>query len=83
MKAYENVYKIEDGALIKNTENKLEYVDKNGKRRVKTNQSISDFASVGKFPLSADAREAIDSGKSVKFIERNGEIYPIENEVKK
>ena len=80
MKAYENVYKIENGTLVKNTENKLEYKDENGNHRVKTNPSIDDFASAGKFPLSKEAKDAIDSGDDVKFIERNGKIYPIENE---
>ena len=83
MKAYENVYKIENGALVKNTENKLEYVNEMGKRRVKTNPTLDDFAMVGKFPLSDEAREALEGGKDVKFFVRNDKIYPIEKEVSK
>lgn len=81
MKAYKNVYKIENGALIENTENKLEYKDESGKHRIKTNPTFKDFAAVGKFPLSKEAKEAIKGGKDVRFFERNGEIYPVENEV--
>ncbi len=83
MKAYETVYKLENGVAVKNTENKLEYVDENGKRRVKTNPSLSDFAGVGKFPLSSEAKAALDSGEEVYFIVRNDEIYPLEGEVRK
>ena len=83
MKAYESVYKVENGALIENTENKIEYTDKNGKRRIKTNPKLSDFKAVGKFPLSNEAKEAIEGGRDVKFIVRNDEIYPIDCEVTK
>lgn len=82
MKPYENVYEIENGALVKNTENKLEYTDKNGVRRTKTNPTLGDFIKNGKFPLSDEARVAFDSGKDISFFERNGEIYPIKKEVR-
>ena len=81
MKAYETVYKIENGKLVSNTENKLEYIDENGKRRVKTNPRVGDFKAVGKFPLSSEAKEALNTGRDVKFFVRNGEIYPIDCEV--
>ena len=81
MKAYENVYEISNGELVKNTENKIEYTDKAGKRRVKTNPRVSEFIKVGKFPLSSEAKEALESGREVKFIVRNDEIYPIDSEV--
>lgn len=81
MREHEDLYKIEGGALVKSTENKLEYTDKDGKRRVKTNPSVNDFAAVGIFPLSKEAKDAIDSGDDVRFIERNGKIYPIGSEV--
>jgi hypothetical protein len=51
MLPYKNVYSLENGRLVKNTENKIEYIDKNGKKRVKTNPSYDDFAKVGKYPL--------------------------------
>ncbi|MBO5091850.1 MAG: hypothetical protein J6C61_05155 [Clostridia bacterium] len=51
MLPYENVYSLENGRLIKNTENKIQYTDKNGKKRVKTNPTYKDFAGVGKYPL--------------------------------
>ena len=54
MFAYKNVYSLEKGALIKNKENKIEYVDENGKKRVKTNPSYKDFAKVGKYRLKID-----------------------------
>ena len=81
MKVYEKVYKLENGAIVQNTENKIEYVDSFGKRRVKTNPTVNDFISVGKYPLSTEATDAIENGKSVKFIVRNDKIYPIECEV--
>ena len=81
MKAYENVYEIEDGKLVKNTENKLEYKDASGKRRIKTNPTLNDFAKIGKFPLSKEADEALASGSDVSFFVKDGKIYPTENEV--
>ena len=81
MKAYEQVYKLENSVPIPNTENKIEYVDAFGKRRVKTNPTVKDFISVGKYPLSIEAKEAIENNVGVKFIVRNDKIYPIESEV--
>lgn len=83
MKAYERVYKIENGELVKNTENKLEYLEKGGKRRVKTNPSIGDFIKFGYYPLSNEAGKTLESGRDVKFIVRNDAIYPIDCEVTK
>ena len=54
MLPYKNVYSLENGALIKNTENKIEYIDENGKKRVKTNPSYKDFMAVGKYPLKTE-----------------------------
>ncbi len=51
MLPYKNVYSLENGALIKNTENKIEYIDENGKKRVKTNPTYKDFRKIGKYPL--------------------------------
>ena len=53
-KPYKNVYSIENGELIKNTENKIEYTDEKGVKRVKTNPSYSDFLKVGKYRLKED-----------------------------
>lgn len=51
MLPYKNVYSLQEGRLIKNTENKIEYFDKNGNKRIKTNPTYKDFATVGKYPL--------------------------------
>ena len=51
MLPYKNVYSLENSRLVKNTENKIEYTDKNGNKRVKTNPTYEDFAKVGKYPL--------------------------------
>lgn len=51
MLPYKNVYSLDNGRLIKNTENKIEYTDNQGKKRVKTNPTYEDFAKVGKYPL--------------------------------
>lgn len=54
MLAYKNVYKLENGVLVKNTENKIEYVDNMGKKRIKTNPTYEDFAKIGMHPLSEE-----------------------------
>lgn len=54
MLAYKNVYSLESGSLVKNRENKIEYTDENGKKRVKTNPTYKDFAKVGKYPLRVE-----------------------------
>lgn len=48
---YKNVFKLENGVLVRNTVNKIEYTDKNGKKRTKTNPTYDDFAKVGFFPI--------------------------------
>lgn len=47
--AYKNVYKNENGILIKNTQNKIVYLDHAGKKRTKTNPTYADFAKIGMF----------------------------------
>lgn len=81
MKAYENVYKLENAVPIQNTENKIEYVTASGKRRIKTNPTLNDFISVGIYPLAPEAKEALENGDDVKFIVRNDKIYPMDKEV--
>lgn len=49
MQAYKMVYKMENGQLIQNKENKIEYVQ-NGTKRTKTNPTLKDFAKVGMHP---------------------------------
>ena len=51
MQPYKNVYSLDSGRLIKNTENKIEYTDKNGQKRIKTNPTYSDLLKVGKYRL--------------------------------
>ena len=51
MQPYKNVYSLDSGRLIKNTENKIEYTDKNGQKRIKTNPTYGDLLKVGKYRL--------------------------------
>lgn len=62
MLPYKNVYSLENGKLVKNKENKIEYVGEDGKRRIKTNPTYEDFAKVGKYPLKESARPEFDRG---------------------
>ena len=55
MQPYKNVYSLSYGRLIKNTENKIEYTDINGKKRIKTNPTYADFLKVGKYRLKEDS----------------------------
>lgn len=81
MLPYENVYSLENGALVKNKENKIEYIDENGKKRVKTNPSYKDFAKVGKYPLKENGylRTPAPTDK-IKYVIEDGYIVPIYNE---
>ena len=72
MLPYKNVYSLENGALIKNTENKIEYIDENGKKRVKTNPTYKDFRKIGKYPLNIDG-----DGEILGYKVENGYIVPI------
>ena len=51
MLAYKRVYRLENGKLVQNTENKIEYTDKKGIKRTITNPSLRDFARVGLYPV--------------------------------
>ena len=62
MLPYKNVYSLENGTLVKNKENKIEYVGEDGKKRIKTNPTYEDFAKVGKYPLKESARPEYDRG---------------------
>lgn len=48
---YKNVFKLVNGVLVKNTVNKIEYVDDAGKKRVKTNPTYEDFKKVEMYPV--------------------------------
>ena len=50
MQIYKTVFKMENGVLIQNKENKIEYVCPNGVKRTKTNPTLKDFAKVGMYP---------------------------------
>lgn len=78
MLPYKNVYSLENGRLVKNTENKIEYNDKNGKKRVKTNPTYEDFAKIGKFRLKMD--EILENAE-VLYIVEDGFIVPKKKEV--
>ena len=84
MLPYENVYSLENGALVKNTENKIEYIDQNGKKRVKTNPSYKDFAKVGKYPLKENgiSPSSLEGGvrRIMGYKLEDGYIVPIYNE---
>lgn len=72
MLPYKNVYSLQDGRLIKNTENKIEYLDENGNKRVKTNPSYKDFAAAGKYPLALNEGDGTLVGYEIK----DGYIVP-------
>ena len=44
---YKEVYKLIDGVLVRNTENKVSYTDENGKKRTVTNPTRKDFLKAG------------------------------------
>ena len=50
MQAYEVVYKMENGQLVHNKMNRIEYTCPNGVKRTKTNPTLKDFAEVGMYP---------------------------------
>ena len=89
MLPYKNVYSLQDGRLVKNQDNKIEYVDENGKKRVKTNPTYEDFAKVGKYPLKEEISPSVltegktppssDGGKEkiVGYEIKDGYIVPI------
>ena len=79
MLAYKNVYSLQNGELVKNKENIIEYYDENGEKRVKTNPTYKDFASVGKYPLKEEEAPCYDSEKEelvVSYIVEDGYIVP-------
>ena len=51
---YKNVYKLDNGKLVKNKENHIIYKDSNGKSRIKTNPTYEDFVNNGWYPLKHD-----------------------------
>ena len=79
MLAYKNVYSLQEGRLVKNKENKIEYCDENGKKRVKTNPTYKDFARVGKYPLKEEKAPSYDSEMEeliVSYRVEDGYIVP-------
>ena len=60
MLPYKYVYSLQGGKPIQNKENKIDYIDENGKKRTKTNPTYEDFAKVGKYPLKDTARPEYD-----------------------
>ena len=76
MIAYKNVYKNENGVLIQNTENKIEYVDSNGKRRTKTNPTFSDFEKIGylrkKYVSELPEYDPLTQYIEESFVEKDG-----------
>lgn len=72
MLAYKSVYSLVEGKPQKNLENKIEYTDKNGKRRVKTNPTYDDFRMVGKYPIL----EIEGEGEIISYEIENGYIVP-------
>ena len=51
MLAYEKVYRLVGGKLVRNTENKIRYTDESGVKRTITNPTLKDFAKVGLYPV--------------------------------
>ena len=78
MQPYKNVYSLDSGRLIKNTENKIEHTDKNGQKRIKTNPTYEDFAKIGKYRLKMD--EILENAE-VLYIVEDGFIVPKKKEV--
>ena len=69
MLPYKNVYSLQGGKLIQNKENKIDYIDENGKKRIKTNPTYEDFAKVGKYPLKETERPEYDRSKEELSVE--------------
>ena len=44
---YKEVYKLNNGVLVRNTENKISYTDEYGKKRTVTNPTRRDFLKAG------------------------------------
>ena len=51
MRPFEKVYKYVDGALVKNTQNRVGYKDEMGRKRVRTNPTYKDLSSQGLLPV--------------------------------
>ena len=51
MQVYKTVFKMENGRLIQNKQNKIEYVCPDGVKRTKTNPTLKDFADIGYYPV--------------------------------
>ena len=51
MQVYKTVFKMENGVLVQNKHNKIEYVCPDGVKRTKTNPTIKDFAKKGYYPI--------------------------------
>ena len=51
MQVYKIVFKMENGRLIQNKQNKIEYVCPDGVKRTKTNPTLKDFADIGYYPV--------------------------------
>lgn len=49
---YKTVYKLENGVLIQNKDNKIEYTCPDGVKRTKTNPTLKDFAERGYYPVN-------------------------------
>lgn len=51
MQVYKTVFKMENGVLVQNKHNKIEYICPNGVKRTKTNPTLKDFADIGYYPV--------------------------------
>ena len=51
MQVYKTVFKMENGMLIQNKQNKIDYVSPEGEKRTKTNPTLEDFAKIGYYPV--------------------------------
>ena len=72
---YKKVYSLQNGRLIQNKENKVEYTDKNGVVRVKTNPKYKDFQMVGKLPKKPSISGTSDT--PTQYIAENGFFVPV------
>ena len=80
MLAYEKVYRLVGGKLVRNTENKIRYTDESGVKRTITNPTLKDFAKVGLYPVvrgeipsfdeaSEELKEKIKFERSCYYVE--------------
>jgi hypothetical protein len=62
---YKELFRLENGTLLRNTENKIVYVDEQGIKRVKTNPTLKDFVAHGIKPVRYEEAPQCDFNTQV------------------